>query len=299
MPETVFLFGAGASYGSDTHGTPPLEAGLFEELRRFNPDAWGSISGDLAERFRADFEEGMKLVSHHSLAPLQRAMAAYFFSFLPRPSSLYVELARRIAHSTAWSGAACTLNYERLLEISLSSMEIRPFVGAAPPGGSVLELCLPHGCCHLFCDAVRGSAGAVSFDAFGVQTNGPISVIVDPQQHRARVLGDAFPPVMSYFEPSKRTTSGRSFIESQRARWGELAAGANSIVIVGVRVRPCDIHIWSPIANCNARVVYCGGPDGASEYSSWASAARPRRSDQILNGYFRDEFTTICSLARL
>ena len=100
MPGTVFLFGAGASYGSNIQGTPPLGAGLFEELRRFNPDAWGSISGDLATRFRSDFEEGMKSVAPHALASLQRAMAAYFFDFVPRASSLYVELARRIVRSS-------------------------------------------------------------------------------------------------------------------------------------------------------------------------------------------------------
>ena len=99
IPRTVFLFGAGASYGSDTQGTPPLGADLFEELRRFNPDAWGSISGDLAERFRSDFEEGMKSVPSRALAPLQRAMAAYFFDFKPRTSSLYVELVRRSMHA--------------------------------------------------------------------------------------------------------------------------------------------------------------------------------------------------------
>jgi len=297
--QVAFLFGAGASYGSDTQSTPPLGADLFDELRRFNPDGWGAISDDLADRFRLDFEEAMKSVPRHSLAPLQRAMAGYFFEFKPRTSSLYLELGRRVARISSWSGAACTLNYERLLEISLVASGVQPFVGQPPPGIRGFELCLPHGCCHIFCDAARGAAGAVSFNGLAVHTDGPVSVITDPHQHRARILQDAFPPVMSYFEPMKRTTAGHSFIEGQRARWRDIAEGATTIVIVGVRVRPHDEHVWAPISISSAKVVYCGGPSGASEYRAWAATNRSRREDRVLEGYFLDEFSTICAEAGL
>ena len=56
----LFLLGAGASFGSDSHYTPPLGAGLFDSLRRFNPDGWGTVAGSLADSFRADFESAMK-----------------------------------------------------------------------------------------------------------------------------------------------------------------------------------------------------------------------------------------------
>lgn len=296
---TVFLFGAGASYGSDTQDTPPLVARLFDNLQRFNPDGWGAISGDLAVAFRNDFEEAMKSVTPHALAPLQRAMAAYFFEFRPRTSNLYFELARRIASAQSWSGAACTLNYERLLELSLIKAGVQPFVGESNRAVPALELCFPHGCSHIFCDAVRGTAGGVSFHGFGVQTDGPVSVVADSQQHRARLMQDAFPPVMSYFEPNKRTTAGRSFIDGQRARWRELAVNATSVVAVGVRLRPHDDHIWSPIANTHARVIYCAGATGASEYRSWASSKRSGRDDLVLEGYFRDEFSVLCEEAGL
>lgn len=296
---TVFLFGAGASYGSDMERTPPLGTRLFDELRGFCPDTWGTITGTLADRFRGDFEEAMKAVAPQRLAPLQRAMAAYFFEFRPLPTSLYLDLAQRIARDYRWSGAACTLNYERLLELSLLKAGVRPYVGRRAPGRGALELCLPHGCCHIFCEGAKGAAGAVSFNAFAVQTNGPVRVVPDPEEHRARIQQDAFPPVMSYFEPKKRTTAGHSFIEGQRARWRELALNATTLVIVGVRVRPHDDHIWTPVATSGARVVYCGGPSAAAEYSRWASRARVQRSDLVLEGYFRDQFATICAEAGL
>jgi hypothetical protein len=253
----------------------------------------GEKSRDLANHFKLNFEDALKIISSHALPPLQRAMAAYFFEFRPQPSNLYIELAQRIQRSR-WSGTMCSLNYDRMLELSLLQTGIQPFVGDPPPRGGGVELCHPHGCCHIFCDSVRGAASGVSFDAFGVQTNGPISVVGDPKQHRTRILQDAFPPVMSYFEPAKRTSTGRSFIEGQRERWRQLVSTAAALVIIGVRVHPTDAHIWGPIAASPSRIVYCGGSSGAPEYAAWATTNRNGRTDLILNGFFRDEFDRIC-----
>ena len=223
----LFLLGAGASFGSDSSDVPPLTASLFDELRRFNPDGWGKVDHGLEHAFRRDFEDSIRRLNPMVIPPLQRAMAAYFFSFQPRESSLFMTLAARIA-ARKWAGAACSINYERLFELSLSHRGVQPVVGNRTEPGKTLELCLPHGCCHIFCD-VRGAATSVTLNAFAVATDGPVSVITDPAQHRERILADAFPPVMSYFEPQKRTTAGHSFIEGQRARWKDLVAAADRI----------------------------------------------------------------------
>lgn len=291
---TVFLFGAGASYGSDSQNTPPLGDRLFDELRRFNPGGWGAITGSLADQFQRDFEEAIKFIKPQALAPLQRAMAAYFFEFMPSNSSLYFKLAHQIARTKGWTGAVCTLNYERLLEISFKNAGLQLLTAQPAAGKAGVEICFPHGCCHFFCNSVKGSAGEVSFNGFRVQTDGPVIEIHDPNQHQLRIRQDAFPPVMSYFEPRKRTTAGCSFIQKQRGRWRELALGATTIVIVGLRVRPHDEHVWTTIAATSARIVYCGGRSGASEYRSWAATARSGRVDRILDGYFQDEFDSIC-----
>lgn len=290
----IILLGAGASFGSDTSGVPPLGVALFDELRRFNPDAWGKIEGQMADRFREDFEEAVKAINPSILGPLQRAMAAYFFEFRPQSSSLYVQLSTRIK-AARWSGSACTLNYERLFEISLISAGIRPVVGKPTTPGSTIELCLPHGCCHIFCDAARGAPGAVRFNAFAVRTDGPVKVIVDPSEHRRRIITDAFPPVMSYFEPQKRTTAGHSFIEGQRRRWTELASSAETICVVGIKVRPHDTHVWEALAKTSGRIVYCAGPSAADEYRAWAAMVGRNDRDLLLPGYFRDEFNRICT----
>src|SRR5688500_8325378 len=141
----VFLFGAGASYGSDHIGTPPIGIALFEALRAFNPQGWGQLPSSLSTNFRNDFERGMSGLAEthsHAMPVLQRAMAAFFFNYQPRTTNLYIQLAHRVRRH-AWVGAFTTLNYERLLEISLSSVGVQPVVGQEPKRGQV-ELCLPH-----------------------------------------------------------------------------------------------------------------------------------------------------------
>lgn len=224
---------------------------------------------------------------------LQRAMAAYFFNFTPSPNNLYRRLATCIKNSK-WDGACATLNYERMLELSLGSVGIRPVVGRGPQNALELELVLPHGCCHLFCDSIRGAASGISFSGTGITTDGPVSVVAQPAQFQARITGDAFPPVMSYFEPTKRTTSGTSFITGQRQRWNELATAASVIAIIGVAVRSEDAHIWEPILSSKATIVYCGGRDGAGEYRSWARQKNKVSSSVVLDGYFAPEFNRIC-----
>ncbi len=300
-PHVVFLLGAGASFGSDTVGTPPLGDRLFDELRRFDSPGWGAVSAGTAAALRADFEQGLLQIDPYRLPRLQRSMAAYFFEFQPQPSSLYRRLARRIAQGS-WSGAFCTLNYDRLLELSLVAENVARFVGkrrATSSEGSV-ELCFPHGCCHLFSGGTRAPAQSVSFHGLGVHVEGNrVAPIDDPVLFQKRICTDAMPPIMCYFELQKRTSSNQRFLDEQRRRWEDLALSAEVIVAIGVRLRRHDEHLWNPMSDSPARIVYCGGCAGAQEFTSWSEQNRPGRGDLVLKGYFQNEFNAICSEAHL
>ncbi len=291
----LILLGAGASYGSSTHLVPPMGSGLFKELQRFNPPGWGALTATIAKQFEVDFEQGMRELASsrpHDMPILQRAMAAYFFNFLPTHDSLYIRLAKRIKRSD-WKGAIATLNYERLLEISLLNAGIQPVVDSVVSAGQ-LEVCLPHGCCHLFCEGVQASANGVSFSGVGVTFDGQVVAISNPTDFQARINGNSVPPVMSYFEPDKTTSSGTSFIKRQRERWNVLVEEAKTIVLVGVKLRPSDSHLWSGIAKTNARLVFCAGQSAGEEFRQWANAERPGKYTEVLNGYFADKFDEIC-----
>lgn len=293
MAKYLIIFGAGASYGSDNNNVPPLGSNLFSILQRFNPNGWGKIDGDLANSFQSDFEASMPLLNPHAMPPLQRAMAAYFFQFQPTQNSLYYKLANLIFQKT-WDGALVTFNYERLLEISLMAAGVQPFIGNAPEHKKPIELCIPHGSCHIFCQAVRGSAQGISFSGLNITTNGPVEVIKDQQTFQNRIIIDTFPPVMSYFEPSKRTTSGANFIEAQRKRFAELVDKAEKIAIIGLRVREHDKHIWEPLSKTSAKIIYCAGNFAGDEFRKWSSENRNNKVDSlILNSYFKEGFSEI------
>jgi len=292
----VVLFGAGASFGSDDDTcVPPLGAGLFDALSTFSPQGWGAVPQHFAELFRTNFEEGMREFTQahggQNADILQRAMAGYFFQFRPRPGSLYRRLAR-CAKQTGWDGAFATLNYERLLELALAAEGVQPRVGSPsqPPGA--IELCLPHGCCHIFGE-VQASR-AVSVHSGVLFDSGRVKVIADPQEFTARLRDDVIPPVMSYFEPQKTTRSGVSFIKSQRDRYARLVGEAEGVGVVGVRVRPHDVHIWGALRESRARIVYCAGRSGGEEFRAWTEASG-RRGDQMLPVYWAEGFDDVCS----
>jgi hypothetical protein len=132
-----------------------------------------------------------------------------------------------------------------------------------------------------------------------VTTNGPVVAIRDAGEFFYQISTNAFPPVMSYFEPQKRTTSGASFIESQRNRWASLCDAADVIGVVGVQPRIHDSHIWGPLSATKATIVYCSGAAGATAFNAWRSDCHRTRPDTILPGYFSQEFDELCRLLAL
>ena len=294
MGRGIILFGAGASCGSDTCDTPPLMGGLFDELCRYDPANWGAVPDAQALDFRNDFEAAMwRLLQADAPGAdvLQRAMASYFFQFRPRPRSLYANLAGRIRNG-GWDGALVTLNYERLLELAVRSAGTNLVVNPPQIASGEVELCLPHGCCHLFGQMqVVGNisiGGGIAFDSPGIRA------VDDPGGYGQRIQSDRLPPVMSYIEPDKRNRTGVSFIKGQRKRFEALTSSASLIAIIGVSVRPRDAHIWDPLAQTPAKMIYCGGRCGAKEYTNWSKECRADRGDIVLQGCFQDEFETIC-----
>ena len=343
MPHNLILFGAGASHGSDTCGTPPLMGGLFHELKRFDPGGWGAIGGELARRFgQADeFEPAMNellKLDYSRAVVLQRAMASYFFWFRPGPENLYARLAGRI-RDAPWDGALATLNYERLLKLALEDAGV-PFWtdGLSSPDGAATELCYPHGCCDLFCNIRtesstqgagstkvnivapkrtiiepgkrrdgseplttlrRQGGGEVCFDDLVQIDSKGIRRIQDADQHAQELETSTVLPIMCYIEPDKRSQSGVSFIRRQWSRFETLVSSASVVAIIGVNVRCRDAHIWGPLAETPARIVYCAGASAARHYSVWAEEHRPNRGDTLLLGDFEDEFDTICDAVGL
>ena len=293
MTKNFIIFGAGASYGSDSLGVPPKASKLLSELAVFNPTGWGKLTGEFKLVLVEDFEKGVIKIAtemSHDLSILQRVMADFFFRFQPRDTNLYYRLAKKLKENNK-NVALSTLNYERLLDISFLAADHKVNIGNSP--NDEIELNLPHGACYLFCESARALASAVSFSGMNVQVNGEIKIISDPTEFQQRITQDAFPPVMSYFEPQKRTTAGQDFINTQRQRFSELCTEAEQIIIIGVKIREHDSHIWDAIKNSNASLIYCSGNNEKVNFDNWVANNRKGKTNISLSGYWAENFEEI------
>ena len=116
---TLFLFGAGASFGSGpcSPNPPPLGGELFGELRKGGGVA-ARVSEDLAELFRRDFEAGMdRFWRDHNTwtSELLRDMARYFAVFEPSEGNHYMALIAALG-GTRKKAVFATTNYDLLIE---------------------------------------------------------------------------------------------------------------------------------------------------------------------------------------
>lgn len=299
----VILLDAGASFGSEEPAISPLGNQLFDELAIFSPHTWGQIPHSLSSIFKKDFEEGMVKTPPNQYAELYIEMAAYFFAKRITPNSLYIELAKRIKKTPLWRGSFVTLNYECLLEQAFSRQDIklslRPVMLEDSFNNDYFEILKPHGACNLYNSSLKGARGIMSIDALGVHTSGEVMEVLTELDFKSNISNNAFPPVMSYFEPNKATTSGVSFIQEHRSRYFEKIVHADKIVIIGVLPRENDRHIWEPLSQTSAQIMCCSGVDGAAKFLDWSARFPKRAEDTVLEKFFQDGFEEICTFSEL
>jgi hypothetical protein len=272
-------------------------------LRHFNPEGWGKLETLLDELFASDFEKGMErlpeigwnlggMYKTDLLFPLQKAMGLYFFSFVPNVTSLYVKLAKKIKDS-GWCGVLVSLNYERLLQISLRFNDLKPVIGTRAENAYEIELCLPHGCCNLFCE--HAFTATYLHEMINEIFDGPLVEINCPTNYLQQLNKCRAPPVMSFFTEDKISATGQIFfLQPQRRRYEEAVLTAERVAIIGVRVRSHDTHIWEPLAKTSAQLIYCSGLSGAQEFKRWKDEQRPHSNDVIMDGYFAEHFEELC-----
>ncbi|NGX63646.1 MAG: hypothetical protein KR126chlam6_01059 [Candidatus Anoxychlamydiales bacterium] len=293
----LFLFGAGASYGSenDTTNIPKLGVDLFQALRDRFPLTWGTLDLKYGDLFRKDFEKGMDLVLERhpkEVSELQRSMAEYFFNFIPSSDSLYIRLIKRLGIKNV---SFSSLNYDRLLEESIIRSGYHPNYTSDQTKEKEVGVCLPHGGCNLFLKGLNIPPGSLSFTyAEDVFDSTEIDIIRDYEQFKIELKSRALPPIMACFNSKKTSAVGRKFLEIQARGFEEMVLSSGLIVIVGVNVREHDRHIWSPLTETKAKLAYCSGRNGAKDFNLWNKKCRVEKKDQIFQGYFVDHFEEIC-----
>lgn len=322
-PEHVFFFGAGASFGSDGRHLyergllPPLGNNLYPKLRDAPElEHWRNIPAEIAELFSTrTFEEAMDALDKHDDSVKKSfsrdiELSLFFSRYFPQPSNLYWKLARKIARqlkTREWTGAAITLNYERLLEESFMRNEVFTVVMGVtfyddnlPPfrDNQLFEICYPHGACQFFIgqtwftgegDVVFGDTAEYSGNT---GANHLLKLTNIPIACNARHI-----PLICRYHPSKRASVNNYFIVHQKERSQELVLHAKIITIVGVQcLYQNDKHIWDPLSQTEAFLVYVEpGNFGQDRFRAWATECGKieDKDFKIIPKTFKDAFAHI------
>ncbi|NGX63109.1 MAG: hypothetical protein KR126chlam6_00516 [Candidatus Anoxychlamydiales bacterium] len=298
--QVLLLFGAGASYGSekDIKTTPALSDGLFQILRARFP-SWRNLDLKYRDHFQ-DFEEGMnQVLAQHPLdvSELQRDMAKYFFNFHPSPENLYIRIIKRLGIKDI---SFASLNYDRLLEEAIFRSGFFPKYSLEDKKSEKeVNLCLPHGCSNLFLTdfGIPPDSLTYTFDDDVFDSSSDPKVIRNDKDFQNEINLNALPPIMACFNRRKTSAVGKSFLEKQKRMFEERVLSAGLIVIVGINVREHDGHIWCPLAETSAKLLYCSGEEGGKVFKIWRDKFRSAKNDLIFGGYFAAHFDEICNTA--
>ena len=294
----VVLFGAGASSGSPAvlPVPPPLGADLYGVLAKGFPDSWGAVSEGLRSKFDEHFEIGMGALwamypaGLSSLKPgapsphrLMQDMARLFMSYhlAPGAHDLYTRFLIKLWKASKGKNTCLsTLNYEHLVEHALTKVGLKP------------QILRPHGGCQFW--PRRGGKLFGSRRAIG-QGMHSISSRIKPLPAHAihkqlNLRGQANYPCMAIYVASKVTQMGQRYLWRVQHRFAHRVLGAEKVALVGVSPWPADTHIWQPILETKASVLYVGGNN---DYEELRRLRGPNRESDFLADRFENCITDL------
>lgn len=301
--ESVWLFGAGASFGSGgiAPHAPPLGSQLYPALVRAYPNAWGALPADAAAVFKSQgFEAGMGYVwQRYSqfVSVLQKAIGHYFAQFQVRSDQTCAYrglISGTGLKSTTKKVMLATLNYDLTLDICLNAEQVQFDLGSG--GGRAVTLNKPHGACNIFNDSIRATAGT-SFTA-GVSFSGPdVKVVSQPEAlQRNADPNNVIPPVLAIFMQGKPCQTSPALLGQWQQDFKAAVLSAKRVGIVGVHPHHVDAHIWQPLADTQADLFYCG--DQAA-FDAWAKAHRTSGKASVIGTSFSASVSALVSALKL
>lgn len=322
-PIYLFLFGAGASFGSDSNHLakkgklPPLGRELFPALHS-DPTLkyWNKLPSEFINLFKScSFEEAMDVLDDSeewAKESFKRDLdlSRYFSRFRPLESNLYFKLARAISRrlrDPKWSGAVITLNYERLLEESFMRNYVFTVVKGItffddnlPPlkDNQLFEVCYPHGACQFFLGQTwfNGEGNIVFGKEARVLQKAGVNHILN-YLNIPRACDRLQIPMICRYQSSKRPSVKNYFIDTQQERCSELILNAKYITIIGVFCsHTTDRHIWESLEHTDSFITYVNSSSYSQGlFKSWAKKNGKQEGVhcQIIPKTFRDAFQQI------
>jgi hypothetical protein len=281
---SLFLFGAGASFGSGacTPYPPPLGSQLFLALQAAGGIA-ATVDAELAAAFVRNFEDGMDLFwarRNEDTTRLLRDMARYFAPFEPLPGNYYGELLS-ILGSTRRKAVLVTTNYDLLIEHSVVQAGLLVAYGGPPVPKHNVPVLKIHGSCNFLPNLLPRQISGIRFDLSQSSDVSVVEAAVKPARNVQEIIAfcgreDSIAPALAMYSQSKQALYCRDFIQAQRSAWLDALADAARAYVVGLGIHLTDRHIWEPLARSRIPLFYVGRePD---EFVTWAKSSKRRKS---------------------
>ncbi len=273
---TVFLMGAGASFGSGpcTPRNPPVGAGFFKEFSAAGGVA-ATVSEDLEKLFEEDFEKAMDRFFEErntDVTAFLREMAEYFCQFEPLDGNYYIELLK-ILKGDNKKATFVTTNYDLLIELSVIQFGLLISYCGLPVSKNNIPILKIHGSCNFLPDLGGGGFSGIGFDISNSNGGSILDAKIKIASSTKEIIDfckreDSIAPALAMYSPDKRVLYCKSFIEEQQSQWKEAINKASRIYVVGLRVHPVDDHIWGVLADAKADLYYVGS--GTKSITDWS-----------------------------
>lgn len=269
----LILFGAGASFFDEGiyPYKPPLGNQLFQKIMDERTQDLSILDEEEIHIFKEKgFEDGMKNL-FKKVSPkskyIMRIIGSFFTKFQLDPQykkldlySYFLLLLKKLPDFGDYTFA--TLNYECLLEEAMvKSLEWHPNLIYNK------KLIKPHGSCNFWCmdpDPIKGLGGiSMPLDpnikreiTHLVEFNCSNIYALPRSKINFEMLTSDKYPVMAFYGPEKKGQMGANFIKQSKDKLSKVIKNSEKIVIIGVKPVSGDEHIWNPIINTKAEILY-------------------------------------------
>ncbi len=288
---SLFLIGAGASYGSGNcyPKNPPLGEKFFEEFKA-NGGIASTVEPELQRLFSEDFEKAMDRFFEERNADVTqflREMAEYFCQFEPLDNNHYCELLE-ILGGDRKKATFVTTNYDLLIELAVIKQNLLVSYSGLPVPKGNIPIIKIHGSCNFLPDMGSMSIRGLRIDISASKNGSILETGIKIARSKAEILSfckkeDSIGPALAMYSPDKRVLYCKSFIEQQQKAWMNEVKKAKKIYVIGLKVHPVDEHIWGVLAKSKVPLYYVGGePD---DIHNWAKENNRKQVYHIANRF--------------
>lgn len=254
----LFLFGAGASYGSGPclPANPPLGRDLLLRMKEEGGIA-STIEGDLLDCFINDPEKGMiKFFEERNrdTTALLKQMCAYLAKFSINDGNTYVKLFNILKKRK--SICIATTNYDLLIEQAISSVGCFTQYYSSERVPNNIPVLKIHGSINFIPLAnISNIEFEIPPDSNSAIIDGPIEIYDNAEKIIEYCKSaTALSPAVAMYHPNKTVLHCPSLVAKQQKDFHSEISKSSKIFIVGLKINPDDKHIWSKIENTKADI---------------------------------------------